>query len=427
VLEVLTARKDAELALSHIKDWVKPVPVATPLELHPAKSYTVSEPLGVVLIISPWNFPLALCFAPLIAAIAAGNCVVIKPSEISEHCSQLVFDLIPKYMDTRAIQVVLGGAEETSELLDEYFEKILYTGSGHVGSIVLSKAAKHLTPVALELGGKSPCVVDKEVNLDVAARRIISSKFINSGQICIAPDYVLAHKDIHPQLVQKLKENIETFFGADPQKSESLGRVINQKHHKRIMSLLATTKGKVVIGGTGDEKDRYISPTLIIDVDPNSPLMKEEIFGPILPILSVNNLDEAVTFIKQRPKPLALYMFSSNSSAQDRVVSRTSSGGVCLNDCLFQFANPNLPFGGVGPSGMGSYHGKAGFDMFSHQKSVMNRNTFLDPSARYPPYKKATTAQMEAILEGTFFPSKQKLLLGAGALGAAVYGIRSAL
>jgi len=313
--------------------------------------------------------------------------------------------------------------------LDERFDKILYTGNGRVGQIVLEKAAKHLTPVALELGGKSPVIVDKSASLDVAAKRIVNTKFFNAGQVCIAPDYLLVDQQVYGDLVKKICDYTETFFGKNPQESTSLGRIINDQHHQRIVKLIENAKGKVLTGAKWDAKDRFIAPTVISDVDPSCDLMKEEIFGPVLPILPVPNVQAAIDFVNQRPRPLALYLFASDSKVQQTVVEKTSSGGVCLNDCIYHISNPNLPFGGVGPSGTGAYHGKASFDLFSHYKSVMNKRTWIDPSIRYPPYTKENTERLETLFGagGSRLPPA-KTLIGGTALGlVAYYAIRSAL
>jgi aldehyde dehydrogenase (NAD+) len=339
----------------------------------------------VVLVISPWNFPIDLSLVPLAGAIAAGNCAILKPSEVSVHTSELLAQLLAEALDQDCVRVVEGAVEETTALLAQRFDHIFYTGNGAVGRIVLRAAAEHLTPVTLELGGKSPVIVDKDCNLEVTARRIIWGKFLNCGQVCIAPDYLLVHEDIHSALSAKLAETIVEFYGEDPQKSPDYSRIINQHHHRRLMRLMNESGATIHQGGQADEQDHYIAPTILTDVSPDSSLMQEEIFGPLLPVLSVGDIDEAIAFVNARPKPLALYYFGKNSTNRDAVLRRTSSGGAAVNQVIFQFMGPHLPFGGVGASGMGQYHGRHSIDTFSHKKSVLDRPTFLDPHLAYPP------------------------------------------
>lgn len=377
----------AELRLARRKlpSWVKPERVRTPLATFPGKGYIVRQPLGVVLIIAPWNYPLQLCLVPLIGAIAAGNCAVVKPSELAPATSRLLAEALPRYLDPECVQVVEGGATETTALLAERFDHIFYTGNATVGRIVMDAAAKHLTPVTLELGGKSPCIVDRNVDLEVAARRIAWGKFSNAGQTCVAPDYVLVHAAMEAPLLDRLQQTLRDFYGADPRQCPDYGRIVNVRHHRRLMALLQGG-GEVVIGGTGAEEDRYLAPTILRNVPPHAPVMQDEIFGPILPVLPVRDMDEAIAFVNARPKPLALYVFSNDKSVQARVVERTSSGGVAVNHTMMHLTVPALPFGGVGPSGMGAYHGKATFETFSHRKSVLVKSTWFDVSLPYPPY-----------------------------------------
>lgn len=375
---------DIRHTLKHLRGWAKPKRVKVPLAIHPAKAAIHPEPLGVALIIAPWNYPLQLSVGPLIAAIAAGNTAVVKPSEIAPATSAILSKLLPRYLDSTAYAVIEGGVAETTKLLEQRFDHIFYTGNGSVGRVVMTAAAKHLTPVTLELGGKSPCIVDSEVDLDVAAKRIVWGKFFNAGQTCIAPDYLLLHESIAEQMFEKIKATIREFYGNDPQSSSDFARIVNERHFDRLSRLLDS--GKVVAGGTTDRTARYIAPTVLRDVEPDSPVMAEEIFGPILPCMTVASVDDAIRFVTARSKPLALYVFSTNKATTDRVLSRTSSGGVCINDCVSHYAAPELPFGGVGESGMGAYHGKAGFDTFTHQKSVLDKSTRVDPPLRYPPY-----------------------------------------
>lgn len=379
-------------ALKHLEKWMKPRKVKAPLVTQPGACQVHSEPLGVVLIISPWNYPFHLCAAPLVAALAAGNCVAIKPSELTPETSALLARLIPQYLDTSCVRVFEGGVAETTAILEQKFDHILYTGNGTVGRIVMAAAAKHLTPVTLELGGKSPVIVNDDANVDVAVKRIAWAKWTNAGQTCVAPDYVLVHRDIHDTFVARLAETVRAFYGHDPQTSSDYGRIVNARHHQRLTALLDS--GDIVIGGESDPRDRYIAPTVLENVSPDSPAMQDEIFGPILPVLSVRDVNEAVRFVNARPKPLALYVFSEDTSVSEDVVARTSSGGVTVNHAVLHFVVHDMPFGGVGESGMGAYHGKAGFDTFSHKKSVLTKPTVMDPPIMYPPY----TSLKEAIL-----------------------------
>jgi len=373
-------------ALSHLKSWMKPRRVATPLIMQPGSSRVVHEPLGVALVIGAWNYPVQLSLAPLVGCIAAGNCAVVKPSEFAPRCAEALARLVPRYLDREAFAVVEGGVPETSALLEERFDKIFFTGSSRVGRIVMAAAAKHLTPVTLELGGKSPCVVDEDVDLAVAARRITYGKFINAGQTCIAPDYVLVHKAREQALLDAITETIETFYGGDPLASENFGRIVDARHHDRLARLI---EGETVVtGGQTDPNQLHIAPTVLRDVSPDAPVMREEIFGPILPVLAVDDMDEAIRFINEREKPLALYAFSNDTTKADRLIAATSAGGVCVNDTILHVVAPELPFGGVGESGMGKYHGRAGFEAFSNAKAVFRHSTRLDLPMRYPPFSK---------------------------------------
>ncbi len=367
--------------------WTKPKKVPTPLALQPGKSRIVREPLGVVLIVGPWNYPIQLVLSPLVGAIAAGNCAVLKPSELAPASSAALAEWVPKYMDPACVRVVEGGVPETQTLLDQRFDHIFYTGGGTVARIVMQAASKHLTPVTLELGGKSPCIVDRDADVEVAARRIVWGKFLNAGQTCVAPDYVLVHQDVEKPLEDMLRETIHQFYGDDPQKSPDYSRIINARHHARLSALLAD--GTAVIGGVTDPADRYIAPTVLRDVDPSSRVMQDEIFGPILPVLPVRDVQEAVDFVYDRPKPLALYVFTRNAAVARHVLESTSSGGACVNDVVAHLGVPELPFGGVGDSGMGAYHGRLSFETFSHRKAVLEKGTRVDPPLRYPPYDAA--------------------------------------
>lgn len=382
--EVVFCQNEAKLALKKLASWAKPERVPTSLVAQPGRSVLMPEPLGVVFIISPWNFPLQLMIAPLVGAIAAGNCALLKPSELSVHTSKLLAEIIPKYLDNEAFVVVEGGVAETAALLEQRFDHIFFTGSPRVGRIVMAAAAKHLTPVTLELGGKCPCIVDHDANLDVAARRIVWAKFVNAGQVCLAPDHLLVHEQVYDRLIERLVATVREFFGDDPKASPDYGRIINAEHVRRLAKLLDGEN--VAIGGDVDEQARYIAPTIIRDVGEDSALMEDELFGPLLPVLRVANVDAAIASVNSRSKPLALYVFSENKRTVESVLARTSSGGAIVNHLLMHVSVPALPFGGVGESGMGGYHGRASFDTFSHRKSVLYKGTGIDPSLMYPPY-----------------------------------------
>ena len=382
--EIGYMKTDIEHTKKHLREWAAPQEVPTPMVVQPGKSEIHKDPLGVVLIIAPWNYPFQLMMAPLVGAIAAGNCAVLKPSEVAPATSALFAKFIPRYVDPDCFPVVEGAVKETTELLHEQFDHIFYTGNGSVGRIVMAAAAKHLTPVTLELGGKSPVIVDSTADLDITAKRIVWAKFVNAGQTCVAPDYILVEDRVHDALVHRMVACIREFYGDDPQQSPDFARVVNARHHQRLMKLLGA--GEIVAGGKGDEADRYIAPTIIKDVPEDAPVMQDEIFGPILPVLSVPSVDAAMAFINRRPKPLALYLFSSDERTHERVLKRTTSGGVTINHGWLHLGVPDLPFGGVGESGMGAYHGKRSFDVFSHQKAVLRKGTRVDPPVMYPPY-----------------------------------------
>lgn len=385
VTEIGSCLEEIKYALKHIRSWVKPKKVRTPLPYLPASSKVYSEPLGVVLIIGAWNYPLQLVISPLIGAIAAGNCAIIKPSEIAVNTSTLLAEIIPKYFDSSFISVVEGGKEVTQQLLEEKFDHIFFTGNTQVGKIIMSAAAKQLTPVTLELGGKSPCIVDGNTHLEYTARRIVWGKFLNAGQTCVAPDYLLVDRKIKKDLLEHLKQIIQEFYGTTPETSPDYARIINQHHFQRLCELLKT--GEIVVGGDTNPSDYYIAPTVIDGVSPEEGVMQEEIFGPILPVIEYTNLSEAIAFVNAKPKPLALYFFSNNKQHQNQVLQETASGGACINDTIVQIAFPGLPFGGVGDSGIGRYHGKTSFETFSHQRSVLHKSFWVDLKLRYAPYK----------------------------------------
>ena len=394
--EIALCKKEINYALKQIANWTKPKKANIPLEQLPGFGRIYPAPLGVVLIISPWNYPFQLIIAPLVGAIAAGNCAILKPSEIAAHTSKLLADILPKYFDPAYIAVVEGGVEISQQLLAEKFDHIFFTGGTTIGRKVMEAAAKHLTPVTLELGGKSPCIVDADTNIEYAARRITWGKFINAGQTCVAPDYLLVEQSIKQQLLDKIQKCIREFLGEQPATSPDYARIINQKHFNRLVEFLQY--GETIFGGESNSSELYIAPTVLDRVSLESPVMQEEIFGPILPVLTYSDVTEAIAIVNQRPKPLALYLFSHNKNLQRRVLQSTSSGSVCINDTVMQFAVPGLPFGGVGSSGMGKYHGKASFDTFSHYKSVLNRSLILDVKLRYAPYTKTKLQLLKRIL-----------------------------
>jgi acyl-CoA reductase-like NAD-dependent aldehyde dehydrogenase len=379
--------REINYVLKHLKSWAKPQTVARPLDQFPSVARIYPDPLGVVLIVSPWNYPFQLTISPLLGAIAAGNCVTLKPSEISPHTSRLVAELIRKTFDPSYIAVVEGGVEVSQELLSQKFDHIFFTGGTQVGRIVMEAAAKHLTPVTLELGGKSPCIVETDIDLPTACKRIVWGKFINAGQTCIAPDYLLVNRRIKRDLLVGIERTITEFYGQNPANNPDYGRIINDKQFERLRGLLQDRDGEILVGGQTNAGDRYIAPTVLDGVSLTSPIMQEEIFGPILPVLEYDKLDQAIAIINQRPKPLALYLFSNDKQQQQQVLRETSSGGVCLNDTIMHLGVSELPFGGVGNSGMGAYHGKASFDTFSHRKSVLKKSFHFDLNFRYPPYK----------------------------------------
>lgn len=373
--------------MGNLEAWSKPERVRVRAMLRPSKASIVPEPLGVALVIAPWNYPLHLLLLPMAYALAAGNAVVGKPSEITSRTAAALARWVPRYLDEAAVAIVEGDAPVVTSLLKERWDHIFYTGNGTVGRIVMEAAARHLTPVTLELGGKSPTIIDRSANLGVAARRVAWGKFVNAGQTCVAPDYVLVDRAVEGPFVELLTKELTAFYGSDPKASADLTRIVSDRHFDRLQTLLdGRTTGRVVVGGDSDRSQRYVAPTVLSDVSWDDAVMSEEIFGPILPVLAVDGLDEAIHLVNAHDKPLALYMFSEDQTATDRVVAETSSGGVCVNGTLLQLAVTDLPFGGVGQSGMGAYHGKAGFDAFTHRKSVFQRGTRPDPAVMYPPY-----------------------------------------
>jgi len=387
---------EIELIIKNLKKWTEPRKVSTPLVSLPGSSHRIPQPLGVVLVIAPWNYPIQLLMIPVAGAIAAGNAVVMKPSEVSSATSALLGKLVPQYFDNDAVAIVEGAVPETTQLLAEKFDHIFYTGNGTVGRVVMRAAAENLTPVTLELGGKSPTIVDKSANIAIAGRRIAWAKYVNAGQTCVAPDYVLAHADIADKLVDEIRKSVDDFYGADPQQSGDFARISSPRHFSRLKAMLAS--GKIAIGGQTDEQQRYIAPTVLVDVTASDSVMQEEIFGPILPVLTVGSIDEAISFVNARSHPLALYVFAEDQKVNDKVVASTTSGGVTVNGTIFHMTGPFLPFGGVGESGMGAYHGRAGVDTFQHLKPVLKRSTRVDAPLAYPPYTKRKFAILKKFI-----------------------------
>ena len=382
--EISYVTDTASYCRKNLRRWTRSKRISTPAVALPAKSWVQPEPLGVVLVIGAWNYPLQLTMAGAASAIAAGNCVVIKPSELAPATSALLAKCVPEYLDDGSVRVVEGAVEETTELLEQAFDHILYTGGGNVGRIVMSAAAKNLTPVTLELGGKSPCVVLPDADLEVTARRIVWGKFTNAGQTCIAPDYVLTDVDTEAKLLPLMQQSITEMFGDDPQQSDSYGRIVNDRHFERISAFIGS--GHVAIGGQTNADTRYIAPTVMTDAPLDSPVMQEEIFGPVLPIVRATDLDDAIHFIRERDKPLSAYVFTKNKEAEARFLDEVSCGNACVNDTMMFMAVHELPFGGVGASGMGFYSGEHGFKTFSHMKAVMKRGWWPDLAVRYAPY-----------------------------------------
>ncbi|MFZ5966724.1 MAG: aldehyde dehydrogenase [Bacillota bacterium] len=368
----------------NLKSWAKIEKVKTPFSLFPSKGYIYKEPYGSVLIIAPWNYPFQLLIAPLIGAIAAGNCAVLKPSEYTIHVSQVLAEMIREIYDEEYVCVLQGKRNISTLLVNQPFDHIFFTGSAAVGKIVMEAASKHLTPLTLELGGKSPCIIDRYADIPKAARRVAWGKFLNAGQTCVAPDYLMVHKSIKQPFLQELFKSIHTFYGEDPSTSKDYPRIINTKHFHRLVSLL--DRGELLIGGHHNIDDLYISPTVIDHITWDDPIMQEEIFGPLLPIIEFEELEDIIFTVNNHPKPLALYIFSEDKHVQDEILQYISFGGGCINDTVTHVATSYLPFGGVGHSGMGAYHGKASFDVFSHQKSILKKSTKLDIPIIYPPY-----------------------------------------
>ena len=382
--EIFSVRQELRLFQRQLRHWLRPERVAVPLIMQPSRAWVVAEPLGCVLIIGPWNYPLMLLLSPLVAALGAGNTAVLKPSEHAPRTGERLAARLRQHMDGEVVSVVMGGPETAQALLRQRFDHVFFTGGNRVGRLVMEQAAKTLTPVTLELGGKNPCLVAEDANIALAARRIAWGRFLNGGQTCLAPDHVLVAAAVRDAFLAALQQAIVDFYGEDPRTSPDFGRIVNDAQFQRLAALLR--ERPVLWGGAMDSTERYIAPTVVAVGRWDDPLMEEEIFGPVLPILPLTSLEEAVDAINSRPQPLAIYLFSGRQAWRDRLLASTSSGAVCFNDVVLQGGIPRLPFGGVGDSGMGTYHGRAGFVRFSHQRSVLQRPQGFDAPWRYPPY-----------------------------------------
>ncbi|XP_007019116.2 PREDICTED: aldehyde dehydrogenase family 3 member H1 isoform X2 [Theobroma cacao] len=414
IYEIAMLKSSCRLALKEMKRWIMPERAKTSLTTFPSSAEIVSEPLGVVLVISAWNYPFLLSLDPVVGAIAAGNAVVLKPSEIAPATASLLAKLVANYLDSSCIKVVEGAVSETSALLEQKWDKIFYTGNGRVARIVMAAAAKHLTPVVLELGGKSPVIVDSGINLQVATRRIIAGKWgCNNGQACISPDYIITTKDYAPKLLDSFKRELEQFYGKNPLESKDLSRIVNSNHFARLSKLLDEDKvsGKIVHGGERDKNNLKIAPTILLDVPLDSLIMNEEIFGPLLPIIMVDKVEDSFDVINSSgTKPLAAYLFTNKEKLKEKFVATVSAGGLVVNDTTVHLAEHTLPFGGVGDSGMGAYHGKFSFDAFSHKKAVLYRGFACDAFVRYPPYTRRKLRLLQALLGGSLLSIIRALL-----------------
>ncbi|WZE72647.1 aldehyde dehydrogenase [Macrococcus sp. CCM 2573] len=385
--EVGFVMKELSYIIKELKNWAKTKSVTTPMMQFPAKSFIKYEPYGTVLIIGPFNYPFQLVMSPLIGALAAGNCAVVKPSEMTPQTSMVVQEILEEVFPEDYVKVIQGEKEVTSQLLDERFDYIFFTGSTKVGQIVYEKASKHLTPVTLELGGKSPVIIDDTANLKVAAERIAFGKFMNAGQTCVSPDYILIDNEIKVKFVKALQATIQEFYGAQIEQSEDFGRIVNDNHFNRLVNIIEDSRQQVIYGGESNADELFVAPTIILDPKLSDSVMQQEIFGPILPIIGYDTFNEVYDIVEQYEKPLALYLFTEDSDQITAVFNRLSFGGGCVNDTILHLANPNLPFGGVGHSGIGSYHGKYSFELFSHEKSYITKSTKLESGLLFPPYK----------------------------------------
>ncbi|BCG56924.1 aldehyde dehydrogenase [Paenibacillus sp. URB8-2] len=380
--EIGIVLEEIGFTLKHLRAWAKPRKVKTPITHWGSKGFIYSEPYGVSLILAPWNYPFQLAVAPLVGAIAAGNCAVLKPSELTPRTSETISEIIRASFQEEYVSVIQGGIETSEALLKEKFDYIFFTGSVPVGKIVMEAAARHLTPVTLELGGKSPCIVHEDANLKLAARRIAWGKFMNAGQTCVAPDYIYVHQSVKDRFLSELRDAVKELYGEQPLLNPGYTRVVSRRHFDRLEAFLGN--GTMLFGGGTDKENLTIEPTVLEDIGWEHPVMKEEIFGPILPVLGYQHLSEAAYGIRNQPGPLALYLFTESKSVQEEVLKSVSFGGGCINDTVYHIVSPYLPFGGVGNSGMGAYHGQAGFDTFSHRKSVLKQTTRFDLPFRYP-------------------------------------------
>ncbi len=390
LVDVTGIAKEADHARESFRKWMKPLEIPTPPIVQQSEVRVQFDPLGVGLIIGAWNYPFLLTLSPLIAAIAAGNAAVIKPSELAPVSADILAELVPKYMDPEAFSVVLGAVPETTALLEQKWDHIFFTGGGTVGRIVMTAAAKHLTPVVLELGGKCPAIVDSSANLAVSARRIAHGRWMNAGQTCTGVDHVVVLKDVKDEFLELLKKTVTEFYGDDASQSPDYARIVNERHHARLVGLIDS--GDVYAGGEHDVNDKYIAPTILINTPLDSPVMQEEIFGPILPVIEMNTVDEVIDYVNAGPKPLGLYVFAEDKEIADRILSATESGDAAVNDCTIQPLMPDLPFGGVGDSGMGKYHGEWGFRAYTNARGILYRGTGVDGEMRYPPYPARPTA-----------------------------------
>lgn len=394
--ELGIVKEELKFTLRHLKKWMKPVRVPTPLAHFKSTSRILYEPFGTVLIMSPWNYPVNLTLAPLVGAIAAGNCAAVKPSNYSPATSAVLDKLISDNFPAEYISVITGGREENTSLLEQRFDYIFFTGGTTVGKLVMQAAAKYVTPVTLELGGKSPCIVEESANLKIAARRIVFGKYLNAGQTCVAPDYLLLQNSVKDKFVAEIKTAVNEAFPTETYKDMHLPHIVNEKHFERLMNLM---KGeKIILGGTGDSRRRFIEPTILDGITFDSKIMQEEIFGPILPVLTFDSIDYTIKEIKDRERPLALYLFTKNKSIEKKVLSEISFGGGCINDTIVHLATNHLPFGGVGFSGMGKYHGMESFKVFSNAKSILKKAYFPDISVRYHPYSESKLKLIRSLM-----------------------------
>ncbi len=393
--ELGVVQAEIRTALKHLTRWATRLRCRTPWLVAPARGWVQPEPFGLVLIIGPWNYPLNLLLAPLVSAIAAGNCAVLKPSELAPHTASALTALMRETFAAEFVSVVHGGADVAAGLLRERFDKIFFTGSTRVGRAVLAGAAPHLTPVTLELGGKCPAIVCADAPVELAARRIAWGKFLNAGQTCVAPDFVLVQRGVRDRFLAALKNSLLAFYGADARRSADYGRIVNARHFARLVSYLRD--GKVFHGGDNDATELYLAPTILTDVPPDAAVMQEEIFGPVLPVLEFDDLSEVVSRMQAAATPLALYLFAQNRTVEEKILAEVRSGGVCVNDVISHMIGTSLPFGGLGESGFGAYHGRAGFDAFSHQRSVLRQGSWLDLPFRYPPQRLSITTLKRAL------------------------------